>query len=122
MKRALLSLLAFLTGPALVALAGWVVLQLQAGAELFAGPGRAIVSLGRSVGWFALRDCSTHSKPQVCDLMNAISDMVVQSEAGVVFWVCVASLISGWWAWRVWQRRSAPATHPITQPEPTALR
>ncbi len=104
MKRVLLSLLAFLAGPALVALAGWLVLKLQFGEALFNVPGNGIVDLGRRVGLFALRDCSTASKPQVCELMESLADMILRAEAGVVFWLCVASLASAGWAWRVWRR------------------
>lgn len=115
MKRLVLALLAFLAGPALVALIGAAVLLLQYGDALFNVPGRAIVSLGRSVGLFPLRDCSTRSKPQVCDLMNAIGDAIVQGEAGVLFWLGLASLVSGYWAWRVWRGGMAQPVNPTSR-------
>ena len=106
MKRLAHSLLVFLLGPALVALLVWGTIGLELADELFTVPGGVVVDLGRKYGLFALRDCQSSSKPQVCDLENAITDVFMRSEVGMGGWLCIASVGSAWLARRAWRRRS----------------
>jgi hypothetical protein len=107
MQRVIRTLLAFLLGPALVVGLVWATYALNFGDALFTVPGSTVVDLGREHGQFALRDCTTRSKPQVCELENGITDAIIRSEVGIGLWLFIASVGSGWFAWRVWRRRSS---------------